>query len=111
LLSNTNWRRISLVYIDEDLVEQYIDGKTTIFCTHWKDIDYYNDLVFHKKFLVEQIYVIQLEKNAKNVEHIQSWVCWGNSHTQQQEQAQQRDHTQHSSTKFEEYTITSILSR
>jgi len=35
---------ISLVlnncYIDEDLVEQYIDDKTTILCTHQKDIDY-----------------------------------------------------------------------
>jgi hypothetical protein len=61
-------------YIDEDLVEQYIDDKTTIFCTHWKDVDYYNDLIIHKKILVDQIYVIQLETNAKNVEHIQSWV-------------------------------------
>ncbi len=31
-------------------------------------------MVFHNKFLADQIYVIQLEKNAKNVEHIQSWV-------------------------------------
>jgi len=56
---------ISLVlnnrYIDEDLVEQYIDDKTTILCTHQKDIDYYNDLILHKKFLIDQIYVIQLE--------------------------------------------------
>jgi hypothetical protein len=53
---------ISLVlnncYIDETLVEQYIDDKTTILCTHWKDVDYYNDLIIHKKFPVEQIYVI-----------------------------------------------------
>jgi len=61
-------------YIDEDLVEQYIDDKTTILCTHQKDIDYYNDLILHKKFLIDQIYVIQLETNARNVEHIQSWV-------------------------------------
>ncbi len=61
-------------YIDEDLIEQYIDDKTTILCTHWKDVDYYNDLILHKKFLVDQIYVIQLETNARNVEHIQSWV-------------------------------------
>jgi hypothetical protein len=48
---------ISLVlnncYIDEDIVEQYIDDKTTILCTHQKDIDYYNDLVFHKKFPID----------------------------------------------------------
>ncbi len=53
---------ISLVlnncYIDETLVEQYIDDKTTILCTHWKDVDYYNDLIIHKKFQAEQIYVI-----------------------------------------------------
>jgi ATP-dependent exoDNAse (exonuclease V) alpha subunit len=41
---------------------------------HQKDVDYYNDLIFHKKFLVDQIYAIQLETNARNVEHIQSWV-------------------------------------
>jgi len=61
-------------YIDEDLVEQYIDDKTTILCTHQKDIDYYNDLILHKKFPTDQIYAIQLETNARNVEHIQSWV-------------------------------------
>jgi hypothetical protein len=60
--------------IDEDLVEQYIDDKTTTLCTHWKDVDYYNDLILHKKFHADQIYVIQLETNAKNVEHIQPWV-------------------------------------
>jgi hypothetical protein len=31
-------------------------------------------LILHKKFQVDQIYVIQLETNARNVEHIQSWV-------------------------------------
>jgi len=61
-------------YIDEDLVEQYIDDKTTILCTHRKDVDYYNYLILHKKFPIDQIYVIQLETNARNVEHIQSWV-------------------------------------
>jgi hypothetical protein len=40
-------------YIDEDLVEQYIDDKTTIFCTHRKDVDYYNDLILHKKFTAD----------------------------------------------------------
>ncbi len=59
-------------YIDENLVEQYIDDKTTILCTHQKGVDYYNNLILHKKFLANQIYVIQLETNAKNVEHIQS---------------------------------------
>jgi ATP-dependent exoDNAse (exonuclease V) alpha subunit len=61
-------------YIVEDLVEQYIDDKATILCTHGKDVDYYNDLILHKKFLVDQIYAIQLETNARNVEHFQSWV-------------------------------------
>jgi hypothetical protein len=61
-------------YIDENLVKQYIDDKTTILCTHQKDVDYYNNLIFHKKFLDDQIYVIQLETNARNVEHIQFWV-------------------------------------
>jgi hypothetical protein len=61
-------------YIDEDLVKQYIDDKTAILYTHQKDIHYYNDLIFHKKFLNDQIYVIQLETNARNVEHIQFWV-------------------------------------
>ncbi len=61
-------------YIDEDLIEQYIDGKTKILCTHRKDVDYYNNLILHKKFPADQIYVIQLETNARNVEHIQSWV-------------------------------------
>jgi len=61
-------------YIDENLVEQYIDDKKTILCTHWKDVDYYNDLIIHKKFPVDQIYVIQLETNVRNDEHIQSWV-------------------------------------
>jgi hypothetical protein len=42
-------------YIDEDLVEQYIDDKTTILCTHRKDIDYYNDLILHKKFPTDQM--------------------------------------------------------
>jgi len=37
-------------YIDEDLIEQYIDDKTTILCTHRKDVDYYNNLILHKKF-------------------------------------------------------------
>jgi hypothetical protein len=31
-------------------------------------------LILHKKFQADQIYVIQLETKAKNVEHIQSWV-------------------------------------
>ncbi len=31
-------------------------------------------MILHKKFLVDQIYAIQLETNARNVEHIQSWV-------------------------------------
>jgi len=31
-------------------------------------------LILHKKKLADQIYVIQLETNARNVEHIQSWV-------------------------------------
>ncbi len=31
-------------------------------------------MILHKKFLVDQIYVIQLETNAKNVEHVQAWV-------------------------------------
>jgi hypothetical protein len=61
-------------YIDEDLVQQYIGDKTTRLCTHQKDVDYYNDLILHKKFPVNQIYAIQLETNARNVEHIQSWV-------------------------------------
>jgi ATP-dependent exoDNAse (exonuclease V) alpha subunit len=61
-------------YIDEDLVEQYIDDKTRILCTHRKDVDYYNNLILHKKFPADQIYAIQLETNARNVEHIQSWV-------------------------------------
>ncbi len=39
-----------------------------------EDVDYYNDLILHKKFPTNQIYVIQLETNARNVEHIQSWV-------------------------------------
>jgi hypothetical protein len=64
---------ISLVlnncYIDEDIVEQYIDDKTTILCTHRKDVDYYNDLILHKKFATDQIYAIQLETNTRNVEH------------------------------------------
>jgi ATP-dependent exoDNAse (exonuclease V) alpha subunit len=57
-------------YIDEDLVEQYIDDETTILCTHRKDVDYYNNLIIHKKFPTDQIYAIQLETNARNVEHI-----------------------------------------
>ncbi len=61
-------------YIDEDLVEKYIDDKTTIFCTHRKNVDYYNDLIIHKIFPADQIYTIQLETNARNVEHIQFWV-------------------------------------
>ncbi len=62
-------------YIDEDLIEQYVDDKTIIFCTHRKDVDYYNiDLIFHKKFPIDQIYVVQLETNARNVEDIQFWV-------------------------------------
>ncbi len=65
---------LSNCYIDEDLIEQYIDYKTTILCTHHKDIDYYNNLILHKKFPADQIYAIQLETNVKNVEHIQSWV-------------------------------------
>jgi hypothetical protein len=58
-------------YIDHDLVEQYIDDKTTILCTHWKDVDYYNDLILHKKFRADQIYAIQLEKKCKE--------CWTHS--------------------------------
>jgi len=61
-------------HIDKDLVEQYIDDKTIILCTHQKDIDYYNNLILHKKFPIDQIYAIQLGTNARNVEHIQSWV-------------------------------------
>ncbi len=61
-------------YIDEDLVEPYIDDKTIILCTHRNDVDYYNDLILHKKFPVDQIYAIQLETNARNVKHIQSWA-------------------------------------
>jgi len=52
----------------------YIDDKATILWTHWKDVDYYNDLILHKKFPTDQIYAIQLETNERNVEHIQSWV-------------------------------------
>jgi hypothetical protein len=61
-------------YIDENLVEQYIDDETTILCTHQKEVDYCNDLILHKKFPIDQIYAIQLETNVRNVEHIQSWV-------------------------------------
>jgi hypothetical protein len=61
-------------YIDEDFIKQYIDDKTTMLCTHKKDVDSYNDFILHKKFPVDQIYVIQLETNARNVEHIQSWL-------------------------------------
>ncbi len=61
-------------YVDEKLVKQYSDDQTTIFFTHQKDVDYYNDLIIHKKFLIDQIYVIELETNARNVEHIQSWM-------------------------------------
>ncbi len=39
-----------------------------------KDVEYYNDLILHKKFPANQIYVIQLETNVRNVEHIQPWV-------------------------------------
>jgi hypothetical protein len=31
-------------------------------------------LILDKKFPTDQIYVIQLETNARNVEHIQSWA-------------------------------------
>jgi ATP-dependent exoDNAse (exonuclease V) alpha subunit len=31
-------------------------------------------LILHKKFPANQIYVIQLETNVRNVEHIQPWV-------------------------------------
>ncbi len=31
-------------------------------------------MILHKKISVDQIYDIQLETNARNVEHIQSWV-------------------------------------
>ncbi len=65
---------LNTCYIDEELVEQYIDDKTIILCTHWKDVDYYNDLILHKKFSTYQIYALQLETNVKNFEHIQSWV-------------------------------------
>jgi hypothetical protein len=65
---------LNICYIDEELVEQYIDDKTIILCTHWKDANYYNNLILHKKFLVDQIYALQLETNARNVEHIQSHV-------------------------------------
>jgi len=41
-------------YIDEDLVESYIDDETTILCTHQKDVNYYNDLILHKKFPADQ---------------------------------------------------------
>ncbi len=61
-------------YIDEDLVEQQIGDKTTILCTHRNDVGYYNDLIFHKKIPADQIYAIQLETNARNVEHIQFWA-------------------------------------
>jgi hypothetical protein len=61
-------------YFDEALVKQYIDDKTTILCTHQEDVDCYNDLIFHKKIPINQIYAIQLETNARNVKHIQSWV-------------------------------------
>jgi hypothetical protein len=65
---------LNTCYIDEELVEQFIDDKTIILCTHWKDIDYYNDLILHKKFPIYQIYALQLETNVRNLEHIQSWV-------------------------------------
>jgi hypothetical protein len=65
---------LNTCYINEELVEQYIDDEMIILCTHWKDVDYYNDLILHKKFLTYQIYALQLETNVKNLEHIQSWV-------------------------------------
>jgi hypothetical protein len=46
---------LNTCYIDGELVEQYIDNETIILCTHWKDVDYYNDLILHKKFLTYQI--------------------------------------------------------
>jgi hypothetical protein len=61
-------------HIDEDLAKQYIDDKRTILCTYQKDIDYYNNLILHKKFSIDQIYAIQLGTNARSVEQIQSWV-------------------------------------
>jgi len=41
---------LNTCYIDEELIEQYIDDETIILCTHWKDVDYYNDLILQKKF-------------------------------------------------------------
>jgi hypothetical protein len=40
---------LNTCYIDEELVEQYIDDKMIVFCTHWKAVDFYNDLILHKK--------------------------------------------------------------
>ncbi len=31
-------------------------------------------MILHKKFIVDQIYALQLETNVRNVEHIQSQV-------------------------------------
>jgi hypothetical protein len=42
--------------------------------THREDVDYYNNLIPHKKIPTNQIDDLQLETNAKNVEHIQFWV-------------------------------------
>jgi len=58
-------------YIDENIIEQCIDDKTIILCTHRKDVDYYNDLILHKKFPADQIYDIQSWVNNKRFNHMQ----------------------------------------
>jgi hypothetical protein len=77
-LSNTNIKRNFISF--EQLLHWWKYSRTihwwqnnnTLHTSKWHWLLQWFD--YSQEFPVDQIYVIQLETNAKNVEHIQSWV-------------------------------------
>ncbi len=46
----------------------------TILCTHFIDVESYNNLIFQKLFTSNEIFDVVLDTNAFKFEHMQQWI-------------------------------------
>jgi hypothetical protein len=50
-----------------------IDDKTTIICTHHKNVENYNNLIFQRLFLSNEAFDVVLN-SASKFQHMQHWI-------------------------------------
>jgi hypothetical protein len=55
-------------------IDFHINIHTTIFCTHKVDVEKYNTIVLQKHFPTSEIYQVNMDTKATNIEHIQPWL-------------------------------------